>query len=102
MDCTIDTWKATTTSADDASTVLKVVGEGTCSRAGYKLELETADPGIYPQPELIALRLVLSAPDVGPDVVSPAKVEYEGRVDKAVNRVRIDTPDGTVNVRVEG
>jgi hypothetical protein len=48
------------------------------------------------------LRLVVTAPAAGPDVITPAHVEYRTKVNQAVNRVRVDTPDGSHWIDVEG
>lgn len=101
MGCTIEAWQATAT-AGDAGRRLVVIGEGTCTQGGYRLHLEPTNEGIADDPEVIALRLIATAPEIGTDVITRAHVEYQTEAGEAVKRVRVDTPDGSRWVEVEG
>jgi len=94
MGCTMDSWQAAATS-DDSGRQLVVIGEGSCTQGGFSLRLEPTNEGIVDDPAVIALRLVVEAPEMGTDVITPAHVEYRMKVGEAVNRVRVDTPDGS-------
>jgi 3D (Asp-Asp-Asp) domain-containing protein len=101
MGCKIDVWWATATSSGGVRRLV-VIGEGTCTQGGFTLRLEPTNEGIVDDPEVIALRLIVTAPELGTDVMTPAYVEHQAEVGGAVNRVRIDTPDGTHWVDIEG
>jgi hypothetical protein len=101
MGCKIDSWQATATS-DDGKRQLVVIGDGSCTQGGFTLLLEPTNEGIVDDPALIALRLVVTAPEMGTDVITPAHVEYRTEVGEAVNRIRIDTSDGSHWLEVKG
>jgi hypothetical protein len=101
MGCKIDSWQAAATS-DDGGRQLVITGDGSCTQGGFKLLLKPTNEGIVDDPAVIALRLVVTAPAAGPDVITPAHVEYRTKVNQAVNRVRVDTPDGSHWIDVEG
>jgi len=100
MGCSIETWDAKATSATDGRRLV-VRGDGTCPKGGFKLHLEPTNIGIAPEPGTVALRLVVTEPEAGIDRITPAHVKFETHVSGAVNRVRIDIPDGNLWVEVK-
>lgn len=99
MPCSIHTWTAIAKKGDSGRK-LAVVGKGECSRAGYKLRLERANPGINPDRKVLVLQLVIEPPQAGADVVTPTSVQYEDRVDNGVTLVSVRTTDGTKNIEI--
>jgi hypothetical protein len=94
MGCKIEKWQAAT-QTENGARLLEVIGEGECTQGGYSLRLESTNEGIRDDPEVVALRLIITPPEAGTDVITPARVEYQGKVDSTVRRVRVDTPDGS-------
>jgi hypothetical protein len=74
--------------------VIKVKGKGECSHAGYKVRLELTNEGVWDDPEVAALALVVEEEEVGAEVMTPFVVEEEIKGDPAV-RIRIDIHDGS-------
>jgi hypothetical protein len=99
MGCKIARWSARATGSGP-DRVIKVSGDGECSRAGYELRLEPTNEGIVDDPDVVALRLVVEESEVGAEVITPVHVETEVRGDPAV-KVRIDTSEGSEGVDVE-
>jgi hypothetical protein len=98
MSYSFETWEATATRGDNR--VLKVVGEGEATMGGYQFALEPDNEGIVPQPEVVTLRLKAIEPDVGPDVMTPIQVVYEGPIGDDERKVAIRGAglDGPLNI----
>jgi hypothetical protein len=90
MGCKIERW----TARRDGRR-LRVSGEGECTEGGYEIRLELTNEGIVDEPDLIALRLHIEPPEAGPTVITPVSVEWSTEVAAVINRVRVDTPEGS-------
>jgi hypothetical protein len=99
MSCEIDKWKASASGSGEER-VIRVSGEGECTTGGHQLRLERSNEGFVDDPDVVAIRLVVEEPEVGPEVMTPVQVETEIQGDPAI-RVRIDTPEGGHMVDVE-
>lgn len=70
--------------------ILTVRGTCVCPQGGYELSLEADNPGIVPQPEVVALRLVELEPDFGTgEVVRTPVVECRMRISDRIRRIGI-------------
>ncbi len=68
---------------------LHVVGTCTFGDSEVQLSLEPGDGGIVPEPGLVALKLTITRPQRGDDVMTEKRVEWQGDVGPDIDRVRI-------------
>jgi hypothetical protein len=76
---------------------------GTCHLPSSNIEvsLELADPGVASEPEVVALRLRLSEPDFGDDLMTDREVKWNQDVGPDVKRVRIvGDAEASIEVRI--
>jgi hypothetical protein len=96
MGCDIRDWTAIREGGQ-----LFVRGDGTCTEGGYELRLDLTNEGIVDEPDLVALRLRIDAPEAGPDVITPVSVEWSTNdPGGGIRRVRVDTDDGSHMISV--
>jgi hypothetical protein len=74
----------------DRGELVRVSGTCQCDSDGYEITLASTNEGIIDDPRLIALRCVFEPPDMGATVMTEEQVNWEGAVEDAVTRVRID------------
>ena len=85
------TWDPSTFTATAIYTgenrLLRVRGSGECPTGGFTAELVPGNAGINPDPSELVLEIQETAPDIGPDVVSPLEVDTTFEVDFGVHYV---------------
>jgi hypothetical protein len=99
MSCQIDDWKASASGFADER-VITVTGDGECTTGGHKLRLEPTEEGVFDDPDIVALKLVVEEPEAGPEVITPVHVETEIKGDPAI-KVRLDIEGGSRFIDVE-
>ena len=98
-DCKCEDWYASHDHQPPGPPTLRVTARCECPQGGYTLRLERHEPqGINPKDLL--LRLVVEAPEVGPDVMTEERVEYVEETDMEYDTVSI-VPDGPTGIKVE-
>lgn len=98
MSCSIEEWKASA-SGEGEDRVIKVSGDGECTRDGCSARLEPTNEGIVDNPEIAVLSLKVDCPEIGLEVMRPVHVEAEIEGDPAT-KVEIRTSDGPEMVDV--
>ena len=69
--------------------LVRVQGEGVCPKGGFSVTLVHVNPGIVPVPHQLMLGLVETAPDIGPDSLTPTPVDEVFEVSQVVTEVGI-------------
>jgi hypothetical protein len=79
--------------------LIRVRGTGECPTGGITAELVEGNAGINPDPSELVLDLHETAPDIGPDVLSPIEVDRAFEVDFGVHYVVIRALDLRISVQ---
>jgi hypothetical protein len=97
------TWDPSTFTATAIYTgenrLIRVRGSGTCPTGGFSAELVADNAGINPDPSELVVRIEETAPDVGPDVLSPLDVDSTFEVDFGVHYVVVRALDLRIDVK---